>query len=75
MRVIQDGNVGIGINNPSHKLDVSGNIKIADQSSLYLGGGTINNEIISNGLRIAHYDNTGHTYMDYSSGNYYSKSI
>ena len=35
MRVNTAGDVGIGINNPSQaKLDVSGDIKIADQSSL-----------------------------------------
>src|SRR3974377_1099038 len=37
MRIKSDGDVGIGISKPVQKLDVRGNINIADDSGLYIG--------------------------------------
>src|SRR5437868_4608873 len=36
MRLTNTGNVGIGITNPSQKLDINGNINIANGSGIYI---------------------------------------
>ena len=41
------GNVGIGTNNPTYKLDVSGTMRVAQSSKLYLGS---KGHIVNNGI-------------------------
>ena len=46
MRIATDGDVGIGSNNPSAKLDVAGGIKLLDNN--YLTWNTSNTRIVGN---------------------------
>ena len=46
MRITSAGNVGIGTTSPSEKLDVVGNIKVADEGEIYIQGSTSARKIV-----------------------------
>ena len=46
MRILANGNVGIGTTSPGEKLEVNGNIRLSDESELYIQGGTSSRKIV-----------------------------
>ena len=46
MRITSAGNVGIGTTIPSEKLEVAGNIRVADEGEIYIQGSTSTRKIV-----------------------------
>ena len=46
MRILANGNVGIGTTSTGEKLEVNGNIRLSDESELYIQGGTSSRKIV-----------------------------